>query len=90
MSASCRPVRWSRRWSSGGGVERADGIPPFRDGRADPDADLDIRAAAHAHRPSLVASFAQDRRGAEEDEQRLHRALAESAYRARGSRRSQT
>ncbi|WP_337952686.1 hypothetical protein [Rhodococcus sp. 21391] len=40
--------------------------------------------------PSLVASFAQDRRGAEEDEQRLHRALAESAYRARGSRRSQT
>ncbi|MDJ0419007.1 sensor domain-containing diguanylate cyclase [Rhodococcus opacus] len=33
-----------------GGVERADGIPPFRDGRADPDADHDIRAAAHAHR----------------------------------------
>ncbi|MCZ4587016.1 sensor domain-containing diguanylate cyclase [Rhodococcus opacus] len=33
--------------------------------------------------PSLIASIAQDRRGAEEDEQRLHRALAESAYRAR-------
>ena len=33
--------------------------------------------------PSLIASIAQDRRGAEEDEQRLQRALGESAYRAR-------
>ncbi|WP_124393729.1 sensor domain-containing diguanylate cyclase [Rhodococcus wratislaviensis] len=33
--------------------------------------------------PSVIGSIAQDRRGAEGDEQRLQRALGESAYRAR-------
>jgi diguanylate cyclase (GGDEF)-like protein len=33
--------------------------------------------------PSLIASIAQDRRSAEDEEQRMYRALGESAYRAR-------